>query len=125
MISTNMELKSFIKDGVKYYQLFAHCPTCVELGHYVTPQKWICEKCGGDIYVGDNAHLYCPECENDFKMVFAHLGCPHCLQYGYENVVKFDPGIPHSYQELAFIGVCMVHSPMWIKNFVEELVKQP
>ena len=120
-----MELKSFIKDGVKYYQLFAPCPKCVELGHYVTPQKWICEKCGGDIYVGDNAHLYCPECENDFKMVFAHLGCPHCLQYGYENVVKFDPGIPHSYQELAFIGACMVHSPMWIKNFVEELVKQP
>ena len=77
------------------------------------------------IYVGDNAHLYCPECENDFKMVFAHFGCPPCLQYGYENVVKFDPGIPHSYQELAFTGACMVHSPMWIKNFVEELVKQP
>ena len=34
-----MELKSFIKDGVKYYQLFAPCPTCVELGHYVTPKS--------------------------------------------------------------------------------------
>lgn len=124
MISTNMELKSFIKDGVKYYQLFAPCPTCVELGHYVTPQKWICEKCGGDIYVGDNAHLYCPECENDFKMVFAHFECPCCRQDGCENIIKFDRRIPHNYPSLG--AICLYRgSPLWIKTFLEELRKQP
>lgn len=127
MISTNMELKSFLKDGVKYYQLFAPCPTCVELGHYITPQKWVCQKCRGDMYVGNNAHLYCPKCENDFKMIFAHFECPCCRQDGLESIIKFDCRIPHSYHALAVTGVWIGNdlNLLWIKNFIEELMKQP
>lgn len=122
-----MELKNFNKDGVEYYQLFTPCLTCAESGHYITPQEWVCEKCGGDMYVGNNAHLYCPQCENDFKMVFAHFECPDCRQDGCENIIKFDCRIPHSYTALAGALISMVDNAglKFCVDFIEELRKQP
>lgn len=121
----NMELKSFIKGGVEYYKLFAPCPKCCELGHHICPPRvWICGECGGDVYVGSNAHLFCLKCEKDFKLVFAHFECPDCRHNGFENIVNFDCRIPHSYPALAYVATYNADLK-WSLNLIKELNNQP
>lgn len=46
-----------MKDGTRYFKLYCKCPNCTENGENVPPSFWYCESCGGEIYLGDNAHF--------------------------------------------------------------------
>ena len=120
-----MEIKNFIKEGIIYYQLYVSCPECMKNGSPCDPSFWVCGECGGDIYVGDNAHMYCSKCEKDFKAIYAHYICPCCSSGVLCNTVEFtsQPNISTSLSMAATLS--SVAGLAWLNKFIEELMKQP
>ena len=70
-------MKSFSKDGVDYFQLIIPCPSCLEKGLPTQKTQWTHHKCGGDIYVGDNAFYYCEECGHTEPVILWGYSCPN------------------------------------------------
>ena len=61
-IMNNVNLEKFQENGYTYIRLYISCPVCLD-NHRTTPHKyWAHHNCGGDIYVGDNAHYKCTKC---------------------------------------------------------------
>lgn len=81
------KIDSFVKDGTHYFELYCQCPNCTENGKSVPPSFWYCESCGGEIYVGDNAHLLCSKCENEIPLTHAEFRYPHHSNTEHANVV--------------------------------------
>lgn len=82
-------IDSFVKDGTQYFELYCKCPNCIEVGRDVSPSFWYCESCGGEIYVGDNAHLYCKECGRERNIMHSAFKCPNCRKVE-DEVVDLD-----------------------------------
>lgn len=72
--------KYFLKGGTHYYELYCSCPNCTENEGNVPRSLWHCESCGGDIYVGCNAHLYCKECGRERHIMHSAFKCPLCCK---------------------------------------------
>lgn len=88
-----MEIQHIIKDGVDYYRLYVSCPTCMEKGLLDNTNDsrkyWHCE-CGGNIYIGSNAHILCPQCGQEFTILNSRFSCTLCSSENLQNVVRFD-----------------------------------
>ena len=80
---------SFVKDGTRYFKLYCKCPNCTENGENVPPSFWYCESCGGEIYLGDNAHFYCKECGSERHIIHSAFKCSHCCKVE-DEVVNLD-----------------------------------
>lgn len=120
-----MEIKHFIEDKVQYYQLYAACPECSENGKPCSVGSWVCGECGGDIYVGDNAHIYCSKCKKDFKVIYAHYMCPCCSSGVLCNTVEYTPQPNPSYLSVSMPGsLSRITGLVWFNKYVEELMKQ-
>ena len=120
-----MEIKHFINEDVEYYQLYAGCPECLKNGTPCSADFWVCGECGGDIYVGDNAHIYCSKCEKDFKAIYAHYICPFCSSGVLCNTVEYSPQ-PNISTSLSMAATpSSVAGLAWLNKFVKELMKQP
>lgn len=85
MADNNSNFVYFDKEGVNYFQLYIKCPVCLEeFGQIeaLEPIYWTHdykvngEACGGDIYVGDNAHYYCKKCGHTSHVVNWAYKCP-------------------------------------------------
>lgn len=50
---------------------------------------WHC-RCGGDIYIGSNAHILCLKCGQEFSVLNSCFSCPHCTSESFLEVVQFD-----------------------------------
>lgn len=118
-----MEIKHFIKEQVEYYQLYAGCPECLKNGTPYSADFWVCGECG-DIYVGDNAHIYCSKCEKDFKAIYAHYMSPCCSSGVLYNTVEYSPQ-PNISASLSMAATqSSVAGLAWLNKFVKELMKQ-
>ena len=63
-------------DGRLYYRLRYHCPVCIERGYQPEMRFWKHGDCGGDMYLGGNAHFMCDKCgETDHIMNYGY-SCP-------------------------------------------------
>lgn len=76
--------KHFSKDGVEYFQLYIPCPSCIEEGKPTQRSYWTHANCGGELYVGDNAHLYCEKCGKSEIVFKCRYMCPNCSNEYYE-----------------------------------------
>lgn len=70
------DCKEFEMEGIKYYQLLMRCPVCVERDWPTSEEFWYHAKCGGDIYLGDNATFYCSKCHEIIPCSLANFQCP-------------------------------------------------
>lgn len=80
----NIAMKHFSKDEVEYFQLYIPCPSCIERGKPTQPSYWTHADCGGDLYVGNNAHLYCEKCGKSEIVSKCKFMCPCCSNKNYE-----------------------------------------
>ena len=63
-------------DGRLYYRVRCQCPVCLERGYHPEMRYWKHGDCGGDMYVGGNAHFMCDKCgETDHIMHYGY-SCP-------------------------------------------------
>lgn len=58
--------KTFDKDGNKYFLVEIPCPSCRDKGYTSETYVWKHgnNNCGGNMYLGDNAMLFCDKCES-------------------------------------------------------------
>lgn len=72
-----MDIKSYEKDGISYYQLYISCPVCYERGKMLPQTYWSHgEDCGGDIYIGENALYRCSKCGFTSHVMNWKYKCP-------------------------------------------------
>lgn len=70
-------MNRFSKDGVEYFQLVIPCPSCLEKGLPTQTMAWTHAKCGGDMYVGENAFYYCKTCGHTAPVLLWAYSCPN------------------------------------------------
>lgn len=71
-----MELEKFQENGYTYIRLYISCPVCIDKGRSTPHTFWTHYGCGGNIYVGDNAHYKCTKCgKSDHVQKWAY-NCP-------------------------------------------------
>lgn len=51
-------------DGFNFYELYISCPKCIDIGIVSNSIFATHKNCGGRIYIGDNAHYLCLECDS-------------------------------------------------------------
>ena len=72
----DVHIDSFKRGSDTYFRLYIKCPVCNQNGVNVAPDFWVHNKCGGDIYIGDNAYYQCKDCgHSDHIMKWAYY-CP-------------------------------------------------
>lgn len=83
-----MELNSFERNGVTYYELYVTCPSCLELGRNISRTYLIHHNnsCHGNIYIGDNGDLLCSICGARSNILNWKILCPNCNYDDSENL---------------------------------------
>lgn len=115
-------IKNFTKDGVEYYSLYAACPNCVIAGHPAKPVFWKHDNCGGQMYVGDDAHVYCEKCKTKFPITNCQFECPDCTQYRREAVVKNKPNMNNVAGGIAILGGISIANLKWLNRLTSALI---
>lgn len=70
-------MESRVYNGHTYYQLYISCPVCYQRGKILPQTFWQHgDECSGDIYIGDNAHYHCVECDADAHVMEWKYSCP-------------------------------------------------
>ena len=64
-------------NSVIYVRLYCRCPVCVERGYYPEPHYWQHNASGGDMYIGDNATLFCEMDGTVIPVTQAEFFCPN------------------------------------------------
>lgn len=109
-------------NGVEYYRLYCKCPVCVERGYDSEPVYWQHQECEGDMYIGDDATLFCERDATVIPVTQAEFLCPNhraskgfLVRHGYTTT----PNFPIILDEL-------VHSVglEWINRFVKNLIQE-
>jgi len=71
-------MEKIVKGDVTYYRLFCPCPKHTAAGSHVPKHYWKNRQNLGDIYIGDNACLYCPLDATIVHITQWELCCPEC-----------------------------------------------
>ena len=72
-----INLEKVIKvDGRLYYRVRCPCPVCLERGYHTEMRYWKHGDCGGDMYLGGNAHFLCDKCGETNHMMNYGYSCP-------------------------------------------------
>ena len=117
-------IKNFTKDGVEYYSLYVACPNCIMEGRPAQPVFWIHDNCGGQMYIGDDAHVYCEKCKSKFPIPNCQFECPDDIQCGMESVIKtdVDSKIDCSIGLTVAAMICNSSSLRWLHRFTSALI---
>lgn len=83
------------KGGIHYYLLNTLCPKYVKRCQMTLEQHHLQAKCGGDVYVGEYARLFCFKCENEIPIAHAEFRCPQHSNTGQANVVFHEHPFNH------------------------------
>lgn len=75
-----VDIDEFVHDGVHYCHFLSRCPVDCSQAPHVIPSFWKHDKCGGDIYIGDDATFYCKSCGMKFHISHARFECPEHSQ---------------------------------------------
>lgn len=119
---------SFEKDGTKYFHLYVACPVCRERGVISPKSYWIHanDDCNGNIFIGDNAHLYCEKCgaeEHISKCKFSSTCCDSDVKestilFGVENE-KYSVDVGYA---ISLVGMMVtVTGNQWTMKCLENL----
>ena len=116
------QIDRLIKDGTPYYELYCKCPNCVEVGKDVPPSLWHHEHCDGEIYVGENAHLYCRKCGRERHIMYSAFKCPDCCKVE-DEVVDLDDSLelPYTQNNIILGQVVDKVGIRWLINFLKNL----
>lgn len=71
-------MDKIVKGDVTYYRLYCRCPKCTAAGSHVPKHYWKNRQNLGDIYIGDNACLYCPLDATIVHITKWEFCCPEC-----------------------------------------------
>lgn len=83
-------MDEFYLSGIHYIRLISSCPVCFEVSEIHTPKTyWMHEECHGDIYIGDNATLYCKHCGKKVSIENAIFMCPGHNSTPNDNLIRF------------------------------------
>ena len=69
-------LRKFSTKGRTYFQLRISCPVCIDRGHNSPRSYWVHYDCGGTMFIGDNAHFSCVECDQNNHVRNWSFNCP-------------------------------------------------
>ncbi len=109
-------------NGVNYVRLYCRCPVCVERGYYPEPHYWQHNASGGDMYIGDNATLFCEMDGTVIPVTQAEFFCPnHSASKGFL--------VRHGYTTTPYFSIILGelgHSVglEWINRFVKNLIQE-
>jgi hypothetical protein len=75
-----MDLDSFEKNGVTYFELYAGCPVCLDQKIITSHTYWshFNNNCNGRVYIGDNGTLLCHKCGVNSHILNWKILCPNC-----------------------------------------------
>ena len=76
-----MNIQKLEKEGVTYYDLYIQCPNCRSKGVTTPNYSFKHYDCGGKLMLGDNALVYCSECEETVPLPLVDsmlFSCPVC-----------------------------------------------
>lgn len=118
-------LSKWEKDGFTYYELYISCPVCYSNGKKLPQSYWQHKDCGGQLYMGDNANLYCIKCQTEKNIAYWENGCTHTNDASLDGIVTLldKPVLPlgnaisMSGQLTAAAGIS------WLQRFLENLGK--
>ena len=83
-------MDEFYQNGIHYIRFISSCPVCLELSGINTPKSyWMHEECHGDIYIADNATLYCKHCDKKVSIENAVFLCPNHNSTPNDNLIRF------------------------------------
>lgn len=105
--------------GVTYCRLDASCPKCqsAERTHWIHADN----NCGGDIYIGNNAHLVCGKCGKDYSVEYWKVLCAKCdgVEHNALSCVENKQDIDAA---LKFAGeVATKTDTKWFRRFMDSL----
>ena len=81
-------LQKFSEGNATYFEVYMPCPVCNSRGVFTNQTHWLHHRCGGTLYLGENAFYKCKQCG------------------GYSHVKKWKYSCPtHSTEQEEFIGV--------------------
>jgi len=83
-------MDEFYLNGKHYVRFISSCPICLEVYDIHTPKSyWMHEECHGDIYIGDDATLYCKHCGKKVSIENAVFLCPNHNSTPNDNLIRF------------------------------------
>lgn len=124
-----MDLDSFEKDGVTYFELYTSCPICLDRGNQEPRSYWShCNNnCNGHIYIGDNGTLLCPKCGVNSRILNWRILCPQC---------NHDDSTVSTLEEVSDEGMQYIHAVAmssamvqktgiaWLQTFLSSFMKE-
>lgn len=116
-------IKNFTQDGIEYYSLYVECPNCIVDGRPARQVFWTHDNCGGQMYIGDDAHVYCEKCKSKFPITNCQFECPDCTQYRREAVVKNEPNMDNVAGSITISGLISYYAGIkWLNRFTSALI---
>lgn len=113
-------LNKVSKNGYTYYELYISCPVCHSNGLNTQQAYWQHHNCGGELYVGDDAHYDCKKCGANSHVSEWAYGCPsHMRNAEYEflkvDVVELSAVMSAAGQLVNGVGLA------WLQKFMSNL----
>ena len=124
MISnSSREDVSITKDNVEYYLLYAACPDCLRGGRPSVPAYWHHNNCGGKMYIGDNAFVYCENCGETIPLVNCRFLCPECQPFSNGHFIE-RTDIKYIGTALAMSGMFCDCGLVWLNRITKAIIQQ-
>lgn len=90
------------------------------------PQSyWQHKDCGGQLYIGDNANLYCVRCQAEKHIAYWENGCTHTNDTGLDGVVTLldNPVLPLASVISVFGQMTTTTGVSWLQRSLKNLDK--
>lgn len=120
-----MELKRIQRDDAVYYHLYVKCPECLKQERQVNPDFWKHADCGGDIYIGDNAHFFCNKCNTTVPILNCSYECPNHSVMKTDCLIRTCPSRRDHYDVHSIvIGQFVRYAGIpWLRRLIESFEK--
>lgn len=118
------ENKTITKDNVEYYQMYIGCPICLREGRPSVPAYWHHNNCGGKMYIGDNAFVYCENCGETIPLVNCRFLCPECHQPFSNGHFIERTDIKDIRTALAVSGMFCDCGLVWLNRITKAIIQQ-
>ena len=124
-MSELMEIDRIKIDDVVYYRLYVRCPECLEQGRHVNQDFWTHADCGGDIYIGDNAHFFCNRCKTTVPILNCSYECPNHSRMKNDCLIRTNPSRRNHYDVHSRVIVQFVRYAgiPWLRRLIENFEK--
>lgn len=108
-------------NGITYIPLYCSCHNCTKYNNTSLPSYWTHQTCGGQIFVGNNARLYCDKCNCETNLQSAVFSCETCDDRG--KIKWFVPREVNQSVISTIINGATINSSINVVNWLNGLFK--